>query len=114
MIDFSRAPWSIRGYALLLFGIGLAVVIAGGGHESSWVSLMWGVVGVILLFRGSRFMWWLMVAGNAALLVAAPFLSGLWWLEMPLSIAGLALLLAPDSRQFIFEQRAPTAPDSTL
>jgi hypothetical protein len=107
MAAIQRAPWSLRSYAALIVALALLSALAVGG-EQSLVRVLWAGAFGIAACTGNRIIWWLLVAGNVLALVAAPVLFSDWWLSIPLSLVGLALLLAPESRRYVFE-RSPKA-----
>jgi hypothetical protein len=62
---------------------------------------VWGIA----VCTGSRVIWWLLVAGNVlATLVVPIFFSGVPWIAIPIGLVALALLLAPESRRYVFER----------
>jgi len=111
MAAIQRAPWSLRSYALLIVATALLIALAVGG-EQSWVRVLWAAAFGIAACSGERIAWWLLVVINVLALVAAPFFFGDWWLSIPLSLVGLALLLAPESRRYVFE-RSPKPIDGS-
>jgi hypothetical protein len=103
MAAIQRAPWSLRSYAALIVATALLVSLTAGG-EQSWVRVLWAATFGIAACTGNRIVWWLLVAGNVLALAAAPILLSDWWISIPLSLIGLALLLAPESRRYVFER----------
>jgi hypothetical protein len=104
MSAIAQAPWSLRAYAALVVGTGLAVAVFTPA-ESSWVRVLWAVVFAVCVCTGNRFVWWFVVTANAVVLVASPFLFGQWLAPMALSLAGLVCLLAPASRDYVFTHK---------
>lgn len=103
MAAYVKAPWGLRIYAALIVGTALVAAIAVGG-ERSWIQVCWAGVFSVLVCTGNRFFWWFVVVLNILVLIAAPFFFAQWWISMALSAAGLACLLAPDSRRYVFER----------
>jgi hypothetical protein len=70
-----------------------------------------GVVLWVLLLRGSRVIWSLLVAFQALVLLTAPFLAPSFWRIFVASVA-LWFLLDPDSWYFIWGEPAKASPTS--
>lgn len=111
MAAIKRAPWSLRSYAALILASAIRTALATGGSES-WSRVLWVAGFGILICRGSRIIWWLLVVGNSLYLIVTPFLFGELWLSIPLSVIGLALLLAPESRRYVFKRDPEPSPAS--
>lgn len=102
-----RAPWSLRGYALLLVASAIGVAIALGGG-SNWTRVVWAAIFGVGACEGNRWFWWFLVLGNIASVIAAPFIVGTAaaWLPITIGLVALALLLLPDSRRYVFGSTA--------
>ena len=103
MAAIRRAPSSLRSYAGLIVAMAMLTALATGGSQS-WARAIWAGAFGIAACTGSRIIWWLLVVGNALALVVAPILFSVSWLSIPLSLIGLALLLAPESRAYVFKR----------
>ena len=102
MTAIQRAPWSLRAYAALLLAVAVLFALAEGGSQN-WTRVAWAGVWGILACTGSRPIWWLPVAGNVLATFVVPLLvSGVPWIAIPLGLVALALLLAPESRRYVF------------
>lgn len=106
-----RAPWSLRVYAGLIGAIAILAAHT-NGRGQSWTGVLWGAVCGIAVCTGNRAIWWLLVAWNAYLLVVFPILLGGSWSAMAFGLIGLALLLAPGSRRYVFERGSEPTPAS--
>ena len=102
MTAIQRAPWSLRFYAGLIVAIAILTALATGGSQT-WANVLWAAAFGIAVCTGSRIVWWLLVVGNTVTF-AVPFLFSVSWLAIPLSLVGLALLLAPESQRYVFER----------
>jgi hypothetical protein len=103
MTAIQQAPWSLRSYAALIFAAAILTALATGRIES-WTRVLWVAAFGIAICGGSRIIWWLLVVGNALYLFVGPILLGDTWLSIPFGLIGLALLLAPESRRYVFER----------
>jgi hypothetical protein len=65
----------------------------------------------ILLLRGSRVIWVLIVAGSVLTFAFAPF-EGVHWWTIPATILDLGLLLAPSSRRYVWRARPRSLPQT--
>lgn len=58
---------------------------------------------VVLLLRGSRVAWVLLVLGNGVAVLSVLFKGGWWWAVFHLAL--LALLFAPEARRYLWRWR---------
>src|SRR5690349_20931315 len=98
-----RAPWSLRSYAALTVAIMFLVECFEGKCQNLGGVLIAGAIGVAVC-TGNRTVWWLLVAWNAYALVLFPVFFGCTLRAISFSFVGLALLLAPASRRFVFKR----------
>lgn len=103
MSAIKQAPWSLRSYAALTVAIVLLSAYA-TGRGQSWASIIWAAVIGVAACTGDRAIWWLLVAWNACILVLFPVFFGDSWRVSPIGFIGLALLLAPASRRYVFKR----------
>lgn len=98
-----QAPWSLRFYLGLNVAVAILLALT-TGDEQSWTAVFWAAVFGIAICEGSRVIWWWLIVVNVVALFVIPMFFSVSWLSIPLSLIGLALLLAPESRRYVFDR----------
>lgn len=111
MTAIRQAPWSLRSYAALTLAIGILAAYA-TGRGQSWANVLGAAALGIAACTGNRAIWWLLVAWNACILCLFPVFFGATWRVSPFGFIGLALLLAPASRRYVFARDPEPSPAS--
>jgi hypothetical protein len=96
-------PKPLWAYAVVSFASGLIgfVQIISAHAAAALGTTVFFLIIVVLVLRGSRVVWSLVVAATLLSLIISPFATQSWW-AIVLGIISLACLLAPASRSFIW------------
>lgn len=100
---WSRAPITLRAYAVLTVLLS-AASIAGTGHFDYLPLILVNVVVAYFLLRGVRWLWWVIVVTSGLFLVQTAIMGGIRWFQMAGNVVLLVLLLLPQTRRYFFDR----------